>query len=151
MIVGYDTNAGNLAGVSTPVATTLEWSETIGSTPVENLVVVNGAAYYPETTDGTVILTPTSAGGFDRGDCNIDGGFNIADIVHALNILFLGGTFVCADACDMNDDGLMNIADPVYGLADLFSDGDSPPPPHGSCGADPTVDALDCESYDVCS
>ncbi len=151
VIVGYDTNAGNLAGVSTPVATTLEWSETIGSTPVENLVVVNGAAYYPETTDGTVILTPTSAGGFDRGDCNIDGGFNIADIVHALNTLFLGGTFVCADACDINDDGLMNIADAVYGLADLFSDGDSPPPPHGSCGADPTVDALDCESYDVCS
>ena len=150
VIVGFDTNAGNLAGVSTPVATTLQWSEIIGSTPVQNLVVVNSAAYTPDTIDGSVTLNPVSTGGFDRGDCNVDGAFNIADIVNALDILFLGGTYACVDACDMNDDGLMNIADAVYGLANQFNGGAAPPPPHGSCGADPTDDALDCAGYDAC-
>ena len=50
----------------------------------------------------------------------------------------------------MNDDGLMNIADAVYGLANQFNGGAAPPPPHGSCGADPTDDALDCAGYDAC-
>lgn len=151
LTIGYETNAGNLAGTSTPVATTLQWSATIGTTVVQNLVVVNSAAYAPETTDGSVVLTPVSSGGFDRGDCNVDGAFNIADIVHSLDVLFLGGSYACVDACDMNDDGLMNIADAVYGLGSQFSGGDAPPAPHGSCGADPTDDALDCAAFDACT
>ena len=151
VVVNYDTNAGNLAGTTTPVSSGLNWESTIGTSSVDNLVVVNGAGYAPDPIDGSVILTPVATGGFDRGDCNVDGTFNIADIVHNLNVLFIGGSFSCADSCDMNDDGLVNVADPVYGLGSQFSGGPLPPAPHGVCGEDPTADALDCALYDSCN
>jgi len=87
---------------------------------------------------------------FRRGDCNNDGDINIADAVGALGILFmLGAPPDCLDACDANDDTTMNVADVVFTLAYLFSAG-SPPPDPGpvNCGPDPTIDNLDCVSYD---
>lgn len=81
----------------------------------------------------------------DRGDCNNDAGFNIADTVFLLANLFSGGEDpACDDACDGNDDGSLNIADAVFLLAALFSGGSNPPPPFPDCGIDPTDDALDC-------
>lgn len=88
---------------------------------------------------------------FDRADCNADGGFNIADTIYLLALLFSGGPDgPCDDSCDINDDGTINIADAVAGLGTLFSGAGNPPPPYGSCGADPTADALDCASYPAC-
>jgi hypothetical protein len=86
---------------------------------------------------------------FQRGDCNQDSAFNIADAVFMLAQLFSGGaTGTCADACDSNDDGSINIADAVHVLAALFSGGPNPPDPGPGpgCGPDPTDDALDCET-----
>jgi Zn-dependent metalloprotease len=151
LIIGYDTNAAAIAGSTVAVASALQWTSTIGTSSVDNLVVVGGAAYAPDPIDGVVVLTPVAAGGFDRGDCNVDGSFDIADIIHSLNGLFVGGSFSCVDACDINDDGLVNVADPVYGLGSQFSGGPLPPAPHGACGADPTADSLDCVLYDSCS
>ena len=87
---------------------------------------------------------------FRRGDCNADGGFNIADQIFLLANLFSGGPAgPCADACDQNDDGSQNIADAIYGLAALFSGGPLPPAPGPTtCGPDATdTDGLDCADY----
>lgn len=89
---------------------------------------------------------------FRRGDCNTDGGFNIADCVFLLAGLFSGGeASSCTAACDCNDDGSINIADAVFGLANLFSGGPVPPEPGPiDCGPDPTDDPLDCTTPASC-
>lgn len=86
-------------------------------------------------------------GGFNRGDCNADAGFDIADAVGALTHLFQPGAppASCEDACDSNDDGVFNIADAIFTLSALFVPGAPlPPAPFGVCDADPTDDALTC-------
>jgi hypothetical protein len=90
--------------------------------------------------------------GFQRGDANGDGSFNIADLIFLLAALFSNGPGGdCGDANDVNDDGSVNIADAISGLAALFSSGPTPPDPSpGACGTDPTDDALDCASYTAC-
>jgi hypothetical protein len=94
---------------------------------------------------------PPPGNTFKRGDCNSDGGFNIADPIFHLGALFPTGTPnlpVCNDACDANDDGGLNIADPIAMLGVLFPS-TSPPPtmpaPGLTCGDDPTADALTCD------
>ena len=71
------------------------------------------------------------------GDWNQDGGFNIADPIRLLNILFPGGGPLPALPCagngvssdgnrqmlDHNGDGGLNIADPVGALNRLFGGG----------------------------
>ncbi|MEC9477270.1 MAG: proprotein convertase P-domain-containing protein [Planctomycetota bacterium] len=94
--------------------------------------------------------TPPGSG-FIRGDCNSDGGINIADAIFVLGNLFSGGPDgPCIDSCDANDDGALNIADAIYTLANLFSGGPNPPDPFPNCGPDPTDDPLGCDLYDAC-
>ncbi len=82
---------------------------------------------------------------FQRGDCNADGMLDIGDPIALLGELFIGGTpGPCADACDANDDGAKDIGDPIALLGHLFSGTGPLPSPFGSCGEDPTADALDC-------
>lgn len=89
---------------------------------------------------------------FVRGDCNVDGNNNIADVVSALSFLFGGaGTPQCGDACDLNDDGAFDISDPVFLLTNLFSNGNNPPAPYPDCGLDATdTDAIDCANFPPC-
>ncbi|MFN0060784.1 MAG: dockerin type I repeat-containing protein [Planctomycetota bacterium] len=91
-----------------------------------------------------------TAADFVRGDVNADGSFNIADAVSGLSYLFGGGPLGCADALDSNDDGATNIADPILILSALFSAGPSPAAPFPACGPDPTLDGLDCATFDAC-
>ncbi|MFN0057226.1 MAG: hypothetical protein ACKVX7_02105 [Planctomycetota bacterium] len=103
---------------------------------------------YGTAVSCAVIHSPLVA--FRRGECNGDGGFNIADAVSLLNYLFVPPPTVlaCADACDANDDGLVNIADAIATLQALFGTPSVPlPAPYGSCGTDSTLDPLDCDSY----
>ncbi len=82
---------------------------------------------------------------FQRGDCNDDGGFDIADPVGLLSQLFSGSSGApCPDACDANDDGTLDIADAVAMLNALFGSFTFLPPPSGLCGIDPTADAVTC-------
>lgn len=86
---------------------------------------------------------------FVRGDCNLDGSYNIADAVALLAFLFPNppppNPLVCPDACDANDDGSLDIADAVRMLGGLFSSPATPPAaPYPACGADPTADGLSC-------
>ena len=92
---------------------------------------------------------------FSRGDCNGDGGFNIADAIFLLGFLFPVGpptTLSCDDACDANDDGGLNIADAIRALEALFPGGTPMPlvAPFPGCGFDPTGDSLDCGSSPSC-
>ncbi len=89
-------------------------------------------------------------GVFIRGDCNVDGSFNVADVVKSLSYLFSGGTLPsCLDSCDGNDDGNLNLADAVMMLNDLFLPGSPPlPSPESVCSIDPTTDPLNCSDYD---
>ena len=90
---------------------------------------------------------------FGRGDCNADGGFNIADAIFLLAALFSGGPAgPFLDACDANGDGSVNIADAIFSLAALFSGGPPPSDPAPTdCGVDvDDSDALDCASFPPC-
>jgi hypothetical protein len=90
---------------------------------------------------------------FGRGDCNADGGFNLADAVFLLAALFSGGPAgSCLDACDANSDGSVNLADAIFSLASLFSGGPPPsdPAPTG-CDVDgDDSDTLDCANFPPC-
>lgn len=87
---------------------------------------------------------------FIRGDANVDGAINIADIVTELSLLFSGLPVLCLDAADSNDDGAIDIADPIYLVWYVLGSGPAPPPPHTACGPDPTLDPLDCASFPLC-
>ncbi|NRA74593.1 MAG: hypothetical protein HRU16_01520 [Planctomycetes bacterium] len=145
----YETVAGTLAGTDAgdTIVTQLTPAEGLGPNPVTLVMVVNGQSNAMASEAGEITLV--AAGGFDRGDCNDDGLFDIADGITLLNNLFLGGDVPCDDACDGNDDELKDIADPIYILAALFNNGPLPPD-SGSCGPDPTEGTLGCDSFDSC-
>ncbi len=93
-----------------------------------------------------VICTPR----FIRGDANVDGLVDIADVVLSLDHLVNGASVECDLALDANDDNAKDIADPIFTLNYLFQSGSPPPAPYPNCGADPTVCELSCGSFDVC-
>jgi hypothetical protein len=111
-------------------------------------MVVDGQSVIMSGQSGSVTLTAT--GGFDRGDCNDDGGFNIGDPITLLDALFLGGLVNCDNACDANDDENRDIADGVYMLSALFISGPMPPGT-GTCAPDPTAGTLSCVIFNSCS
>ena len=82
---------------------------------------------------------------FLRGDSNGDLEHDIADPVHTLGFLFLGGPEPeCADAADADDDGAILISDAIVSLGFLFLGGAALPPPSRVAGSDPTADDLSC-------
>ena len=150
--VDYSTVAAGLIGAANPTVTQLQFSQTLGTPPVELVVVVGAASQGVQGETGTITLTPVTGTGFVRADINDDAVVNLADAVQLLNALFLGGVTNCDDAADTNDDELKNIADAVYLLSYLFTSGPDIPEPggNGSCGTDPVGDALDCAEYNSC-
>jgi len=88
---------------------------------------------------------------FLRGDSNADTMVNIADAVHTLSFLFLGGPpSPWDDSADANDDGTLDVADPVFTLGALFLGQGRFPEPYPECGLDPTPDGLECCFYWGC-
>ena len=102
--------------------------------------------------DGFVLAATLISSPFQRGDCNVDGSYDVADPIFLLTELFDPGPLelACADACDANDDGVLNIADPIYVLSDLFGAGAEPPDPFVACGEDPTPDEEGCSDFPLC-
>jgi endonuclease I len=80
---------------------------------------------------------------FERGDINLDGVIDISDPIRILAGLFEGQTLGCRDAADTNDSGAIDIADVISLLGAIFEGSPAVPAPV-ICGADPTVDSLDC-------
>jgi hypothetical protein len=88
---------------------------------------------------------------FVRGDSNSDGKLNIADPVYTLLYAFADGPAPsCLDTADANDDGAVDIADAIFVLQYLFVTGPMIPQPYPGCGIDPTIDDLNCNSYEPC-
>ena len=105
----------------------------------------------------TIGIPPNSP--FVRGDGNVDGQFDIADVIYTLGILFPppsqpANVPWCADANDANDDGHLDIADPIAAIGALFPPpgaGAPLPPPFIGCGDDPTdLDPLGCSLFPPC-
>lgn len=138
----WQLNGQPIPGATAAVLTIAQFMETDAGD--YDVVVTNACGF--EVSD--VVTLPNCE--FQRGDCNVDGMFNIGDSVCGLSFLFSGGTADCLDAVDANDDGVVNIADPVYMLTALFGGGPQPPAPFTMCGLDPTPDATDCVSYTAC-
>jgi hypothetical protein len=88
---------------------------------------------------------------FTRGDCNVDTRFDIADAVFLLAYLFESGENIpCQDGCDANDDGSIDVSDAVKCLLVLFNSSGPIPAPQ-ACDTDPTIDGLDCASFEACT
>jgi hypothetical protein len=89
---------------------------------------------------------------FLRGDANADGSLDISDAAEILGHLFGGSPAPgCLDAADSNDSGAVDMTDAIHLFGHLFAGGAGPPAPGAvTCGADPTGDALDCESFPPC-
>lgn len=84
---------------------------------------------------------------FRRGDSNVDDEFTLADPLHALEYMFLGGpNLLCEDATDADDNGIIGLYDAILMLERLFNG--APPLPEPSdlrVGPDATPgDPLDC-------
>jgi len=103
----------------------------------------------PSTSDRTYELCRVP---FRRGDANTDGRVDISDAIRIVMYLFLGQTYMlCNDAADTDDSGELDISDPIHLLDDFFRAGTSIPAPGPfACGADPTPERLDCETYPAC-
>jgi hypothetical protein len=116
------------------------------STDIEGKVRPQGAGPDMGAYEGPAILQA-----FRRGDGNMDGTVNIADVIFVLGYLKGQGTPpACLDTADANDDGSLDIADPIAILRFLFTDNSPLPEPFEACGVDPTVDVLTCEFYSEC-
>jgi len=143
----YQTVPSAFVGQTEPVSTSLQANSNLGSPPVEQVIVVNSQSQNLFVAGCQIVLSP--GGGFDRGDCNDDGSFDIADGVSLLSFLFLSGSVSCLNACDNNDDEGVDIADAVSALAALFTGGPAPPG-NGTCGPDSTPGSLSCDSFNSC-
>ncbi|MGE3164929.1 MAG: hypothetical protein AB7O52_08480 [Planctomycetota bacterium] len=100
-------------------------------------VVVGPINLGSNQTPMTTSLCLSTNHAFDRGDCNQDGTFNLADMVFSLSTLFGSANAECEDSCDVNDSEDVDIADPVYMANTLFAGG-PPPPGSGNCSPDAT-------------
>jgi hypothetical protein len=106
------------------------------------------AAADPDGTRADMGVFPFTHTGptFVRGRVNGDGEVDLSDAVAVLFHLFAGRELGCLEAADGNDDGNLDISDAVAILDHLFGAGPVLPAPSGTCGADPTADALGCEA-----
>jgi len=59
--VSYSTVAANLSGSTNTTITSLTWSDSIGTPPVENVMVIGGGNAQPLYSNGIVTLEPVSA------------------------------------------------------------------------------------------
>ena len=93
---------------------------------------------------------------FQRGDCNDDASFNIADAIYLLGVLFPGtgggNSLLCASACDANSDATLNIADTIFMLSNLFPGASTPTALAEplNCGIDPNPPAMPLTCDEEC-
>jgi hypothetical protein len=120
----------------------------VSDPPIENLYSVdNKAVAVTELGEGIVRVQGAGAGGFLRGDFNMDSDVDVSDPISILGFVFHGGSPpLCMVAADANDDERVDISDPIYLLNFLFNEGREPPPPLHLLGADPTPGELHCSS-----
>ncbi len=149
--IGYQVNAGVLEGNESGFMTSLNWTDTLGTPPVANVMVVSGSSIAATLDDGAILLEPVSVVPFLRSDANADLRVDVADAIWMLQEQFVSGpSNDCAGASDANGDGLYNVADPTWVINYQFSDGPEPPAPYPDCGIVPGQTPEDCIEYPIC-
>ncbi len=147
--IEYQTVESALIGNEIGQTTTVAFSNSIGSPPVENVVIVGTSSLSAELTSGVIDLVPVLATPFLRGDCNNDTSPNIADGVWLLNYLFVGGpASACLAACDTDGDYNLGLLDAVLLIQHWIIGGPPPAAPYPACGGD---EEADCETYPGCT
>ncbi|MAJ29387.1 hypothetical protein CBD41_08280 [bacterium TMED181] len=142
----YET-AGSMAGNETGATASLTWDDGLGSPPVANVVVVDGASLIAVFSDGAIELNPVVTVDFIRGDANADAVVNIADGVWIIYELFLNGpSSTCTIGSDANADGLSDIADASFIFMYRFMNGSAPSAPFPDCGQVVDQTPEDCVS-----
>ncbi len=154
-VIQLDTVASTFIGDAVGTTSSLIFEDDQHGNPgfeIDNVVAADGVTHNATVSHASVQIVPGVATGlFVRGDANGDSGIDIADPIFILAELFsMGPSSNCDDASDANDDGGKDIGDPIYLLDNLFSSGPNPPSPYPACGADPSVDGLDCASFTPC-
>lgn len=125
--------------------TTTGLCSTLGTPPVDAVVVVNGASIDMTKVDGTVTSFVPPITAFIRGDANADGLLNIADGIWMLLELFQGGPGTdCDGANDSNSDSSYDASDAVFVFNYQFLNGPAPAAPFPACGTTPGQTETDC-------
>ena len=144
--VDYET-AGSMAGNESGATATLSWSASLGSPPVANVMVVDGASLNAAFEDGAITMNPVVTIDFIRGDANADAKVNIADGIWIIYELFLNGPESnCSLASDANADGVADIADASFIFMYRFMNGMMPSAPFPDCGQVVDQTPEDCVS-----
>ena len=121
--------------VSAPVSSVVDlcFCNSVGSPPVNTVIVVDGQSIPPTTICGSVTVSALTE--FVRSDANGDGFTDLSDGIWLLNFLFQGGPIIdCAEANDANADGGIDTADPIYIINYYFVGGSAPDSPFPDCG-----------------
>ncbi|MEE2855887.1 MAG: hypothetical protein VX949_00680 [Planctomycetota bacterium] len=143
--VDYLIDIGATVGAVTPI----DFSDLLGSPPVDTVMVFELLEVVPSQTGGSVTVTEPH---FLRGDLNQNGSLSLLDgvlLLYRVAGLEIAGS--CRDADDINDDGLLTIGDAVYLFQYLYVGGAAVPSPFGICGPDPGAeDGLDCIEHNAC-
>lgn len=97
-----------------------------------------------------ILAIPSGAPGaevtYRRGDCNLDGSFDVGDVITLVTHLFSSGpTPDCRASCDFNGDESLDVGDAIYAAAYLFGSGSPPPEPFVNCLT--AQGALDCVDF----
>lgn len=107
--------------------------------------LVDGASFVDQSPVGNLLDgVITWWDHFIRGDANLDGSIDLADVDTILAGAYRGVPFPCPDAADINDDGAIDISDAITALQYLFSGSPQPPAPFPDPGPDSTDDPLGC-------
>ncbi len=136
---------------TSPVPTSVSFSNNLGQPPVTNTVVVGVETASVDLVSGVIVFQPIQSNSYVRSDCNDDGVINIADAVNLLQATFNpGGPEVirCDEACNFDRDSQITILDATLIIEYQLLDGPPPSDPFPNCGF--TLDDLGCLEFKSC-
>lgn len=122
----------------------------LGSPPLDNIMVNGGYTFIPTTNDGSISVTSAvPLVDFIRGDTNADGAVTVTDGIVLFGELF--GTLPtgpCPQSGDVNNDSARDLSDVITLFTSLLTGGPPFQPPFPDCGSD--VSVLACQPTLIC-
>lgn len=123
----------------------VEWRYTT-TLPAGTSTLTFVAFDFDDTQVGMASIEVTAPTIFVRGDANLSGNLDIADVL--MTLFYTDGRLTppCLDALDSDDNGEIGITDAVISLSYQFLNGPRPAAPFPSPARDPSDDSLGCET-----
>ena len=84
---------------------------------------------------------------FLRGDCQVDGAFNMTDVIVIFLAVTEGRRVECEKACDANNDGMISTVD-VLAVMDVFVGKTALASPFPECGLEDELEEEEQEQKD---